>query len=290
MGIRYRLEKMSVFQNENKRCKYQLSAGLVEKGIIFALTDMHNSYVNDKLKLGISYTLASKLNRRTYKAMTFPCESMDIHNDFVQYFIDQLVDRHWEAVIAHFNEHKPGQNYCQLMDMTVFKDMADNESSNKDEIISDMQVEVIEYKTPPVNVEVANNQGTIGKTFGCILTKAQKLALVKFVNACNLNFCKLTLQDIEDFFNCKEGFYIRPRRNTYAALILGALHEKGYIMNGKWADLTGKRRLLHSARNNKLLTAHNVSQSYSSTKKEKKKSNPVKQKILEFIEGLKDIK
>lgn len=289
--LRNRIEMLLVAQDGNKRIKHQMSSLLIVKGLVWVLTDMHNMYVHDKLKLGVSYTLVSNLHRRKYKELDLGNDNLKMHYDMVQCFIDQLLDRHWNAMVDHFNEHNPGENYCKLMDATVFKGMLDKQTVESHIGDTNLTEGIIECKKMPVYIPFDAGKTYEGRTFGCTLTKAQKKALVDFINQCNINFRKITLQDIEDFLNCKEGFYIRPRVNTHAAFILGRLHKEGFI-NNNWASLTGERGLLHSSQDaDRSLTAHNITQLYSRVwKKGIEYFSPEERRMYNFILGLNDIK
>lgn len=296
--IRY-IESFYIFKAVARMCGYSLSAEQVETDLIKILKDLHYSYLHDKVKSGISFTLSSNLFMIAIREAVDKKDKAEIHYNIALAFVEHLMEKHRDDVVLHFQSNHPEEcNYCDLLKSTIFLEMVNAEKGNEqiEEKKSPQLIIVHEYKDAK-NIQSKQKGKPKRKkkerptSFGCTLTKAQKKALVEFINLCNINFQEITLQDIEDFLKCKEGFYIRPRVNSHAAFILGRLHKEGFI-NNKWASLTGECGLLHSSQDaDSSLTAHNITQMYSKVwKKGIKFFSPEERRIYDFIQGLKNIK
>lgn len=273
------IESFHIFKEANRGCEHPLSAEMVEKELINMLKNLHYVYLNDKVKNGISYTLSAKISMIAFSgASTTMQENGQMHYDIAHVITNHLIDRHRDEVESHFqNSHPEDCDYCNLLKGTIFKEMVDDKKCKEE----------IEYKKPPEYMHVQVYEEKKHSSFGCTLTDTQKEALVNFLNTANINHDRTSLQNIEDFLDCKDGFYLWPRVNTHASFILGLLHEDGFI-NNNWAHLTGSRNLLRSSSGKKFLSSHDITQSYHSIiKKGIQNLSPSERRIYDFISQLK---
>lgn len=276
------IESFHIFKEANRGCKYPLSAEMVEKELINMLNNLHHVYLNDKVQNGISYTLSSKISLAAYGDTFTMQEHERLHHTIAHVITTHLIDRHRIDVELHFQNNHPNDcDYCDLLKGTIFKEMVDDKKCKEE----------IEYKKPAqyMYVHVYDDEKP-HSSFGCTLTKAQKEILVYFINQFHINYDVMTLLDIEDFLNCKEGFCLRPKNNRKAILILMCLEEHGFI-NANWQFLVATHKLMKSSTGKKFLEQGDLSSpKHIINRKDSKKPDPMEKRIIDFVGELKNVK
>lgn len=278
---------LKIFQESNERFHHQLDAELIEKLLNEHLYSLHVGYIHDKLGNGFSYTLSFKIYLRKYSKQSDSSEKAKVNYDVSLDIIEHLMDRHFQQVLLHFKSNTPSSNYCDLMKETIFFEMVQNNKALKEFGHDHKTGTVVLYKKLSAASVKPNSEQAVSNPFDCSLTISQREAVVNFCNAHNLFNCIINLQDLNDFFSCKPGFCLQPKKNSSVANLLGALSDAAFIC-GTWQNIIETKNLLLSSTGKSYLN-HRSLASDSSLFRNTKNKKPKDQAIVELIQKLKDM-
>lgn len=277
---------LTIFQDRNKRCSHPLNPRLIQKAIVYLLTSLHEGYIHDCVGAGFNFSLGAGSFFVKYREMTFRKKSHQVHYEIAFIIVEGVYKDHYDVMIAHFSTHEVGEGYCELMDKTVFKGMAENKRmlENTDVVFED---EEIMFKSYPESIYEADDVNISSGPFDCSLNPYQINKIADFCNLHNIFTRQITNQDLNDFFCCKEGFFLQANTNVNVINLMWSLSENAFI-NHKWESVIENNKLLLSSTGNGVIS-HSSMSTESSRLRSSQKRKPKDEAIINFVASLKQL-